>query len=321
VTETPDSPNPDQPDTTAGTLAPAPLPAVPDGAFGLGRADVGILRLTGEDRFAFLQGLVSNDVAAVSDNRAIWAAFLTPQGKYLHDMVIAALGDALVITCEGARRDDLLRRLRLYRLRSRVDLADVTAEMGCAQVYGSAAADRFALAAEAGAAAPQGEGVALVDPRHPALGVSLIGPRDWLDGMLAGLPTGDHDDWEAIRLDLGIPDGSRDLIIDKSILLENGFDELNGVSWSKGCYMGQELTARTKYRGLVKKRLMPVRVDGPPPPPGTPLMLDGREMGEIRSGQGTRALALVRLEAAVDGRPLIAGDATVTPLKPAWARF
>jgi folate-binding protein YgfZ len=122
-----------------------------------------------------------------------------------------------------------------------------------------------------------------------------------------------------------VPDGSRDLVVDKSILLESGFDELDGVDWQKGCYMGQELTARTKYRGLIRKRLMPVRVEGPLPPPGTLVMLGDKEAGEMRSGRDGLALALLRLEAVETagsgGPPLLAGEARLTPAKPSWARF
>ena len=105
-----------------------------------------------------------------------------------------------------------------------------------------------------------------------------------------GSSAGNTDDYDLPRLTLGLPDGSRDLILEKSILLESGFDELHGVDWKKGCYMGQELTARTKYRGLIKKRLVPVTVDGPLPEPGTPVMADGKEIGEVRSGRGAACL-------------------------------
>src|SRR5439155_21735167 len=96
----------------------------------------------------------------------------------------------------------------------------------------------------------------------------------------AGLAEAGFDSYDRLRLSLGIPDGSRDLVLEKSILLEAGFDELNGVDWQKGCYIGQELTARTKYRGLIKKRLMPVEIGGPAPLPGTIVTCDGREVGE-----------------------------------------
>jgi hypothetical protein len=115
-----------------------------------------------------------------------------------------------------------------------------------------------------------------------------------------------------------LPDGSRDLESEKSILLEAGFDELNGVSWSKGCYMGQELTARTKYRGLVKRRLVPVRIDGEVPAPGAPLLRDGREVGTMRSASGPQGMAVVRLE-ALDSA-LTSDGSTVTPFVPDWMR-
>ena len=105
----------------------------------------------------------------------------------------------------------------------------------------------------------------------------------------------------------------------RSLLLESNFVELSGVAFDKGCYVGQELTARTKYRALVRKRLLPVHVDGPLPVPGTPLMLVGREAGEMRSGLGERGIALVRLEALKDGMPVLeAGESRVTPEWPDW---
>ena len=116
-----------------------------------------------------------------------------------------------------------------------------------------------------------------------------------------------------------MPDGSRDLQVEKALLLENGFDELNGVDWKKGCYMGQELTARTKYRALIRKRLFPVKVEGPLPEPGTPVHRDGEEVGEVRSGTGDRALAMLRLDAArADGTALMAGATRIVPEIPDW---
>ena len=128
--------------------------------------------------------------------------------------------------------------------------------------------------------------------------------------------------WDRRRLALGLPDGSRDLVVEKSVLLENGFDEMNGVDWKKGCYMGQELTARSKYRGLAKKRLTPVIIDGPPPEAGTPVTLDGAEAGEMRSHAGELGLAMLRLDIleqlAGGAATLSAGDARLTPREPAW---
>lgn len=282
----------------------------------------GVLSVGGPDRAAFLQGLVSNDVMRVTPQRAVWAALLTPQGKYLHDFCIAALGDELLLECEAERRDDLLRRLRPYRLRSRVTLEDRSGSLAVAALVGPAAARALDLPEEPGAAEPMAGGVAFVDPRHAALGLRLILPREAAETALASFPRGGADDWDAARLALGVPDGSRDLVPEKSILLENGFDELHGVAWDKGCWMGQELTARTKYRALIRKRLLPVEVAGPLPGPGTPVFLGEREAGELRSGRAGQALALLRLEdveqAAADGLAFRAGDATLSPRRPSW---
>ncbi len=113
-----------------------------------------------------------------------------------------------------------------------------------------------------------------------------------------------------------MPDGSRDLVPEKSILLESGFEELNGVDFQKGCYIGQELTARTKYRGLIKKRLFPVRIDGPTPEPGALIMQGGKEAGEMRSARDNLGLALLRLEAVAENRPLSTDSCKITPLRP-----
>jgi folate-binding protein YgfZ len=286
----------------------------------------GLLVVAGEDRRVFLQGLISNDIEKVAPGRAIHAALLTAQGKYLHDFFIAALGETLVLDGEVARLADLQRRLTLYKLRAKVTLAAAAPDLAVFAAFGTAAPGALELPEVAGAARQYAGGVAFVDPRLASIGARLIAPRASGEAALreAGFAAADFDAYDRMRLAHGIPDGSRDLVVEKSILLEAGFDELNGVDWQKGCYVGQELTARTKYRGLIKKRLMPVRVDGVLPPPGTPITLDGQDAGELRSGRDGIALALLRLEAvatAAAGRSLRAGEASLTPLKPEWARL
>jgi len=286
--------------------------------------DRGVLAIRGEDRVAFLQGLVSNDVAAVAPDRAIHAAFLTPQGKYLHDFFIVERGEALLLDCEVERRADLMRRLKIYKLRARVEIADETESWAVAAIHGEGAVAAIGGGAIPGAALPFAGGVAYVDPRLAALGARAIVPADRAEESLAaaGLEAADRRDWDALRLSLGVPDGSRDLEVEKSTLMESGFDELNGISWQKGCYMGQELTARTKYRGLVKRRLVPIALDGPPPAAGTAITRDGKPVGEVRSGLaldgGGRALALIRLEVLKDDSPLDASGISVRPHRPAW---
>lgn len=288
----------------------------------------GILAIDGPDRAAFLQGLVSNDVTFAGPSRAIYAAFLTPQGKYLHDFFIVELGGKLLIDCEAGRLADLQRRLKMYKLRSKIALEDLSAQYSVTAAFGQGAPEALGLpAGGAGAATEFGGGVVFTDPRLPALGARAILPRGTEASVLeaAGFKAAEVADYDRLRLEAGVPDGSRDLIVEKAILLENNLDELNAISWQKGCYMGQELTARTRYRGLVRKRLFPVIVEGALPEPGTTVMLGDKEAGEMRSGSGDRALALLRLEeierAQAEGIPLLAGEAKLTPVKPGWVNF
>tara|TARA_R110000868_G_scaffold271047_2_gene530536 strand:+ start:2545 stop:3450 length:906 start_codon:yes stop_codon:yes gene_type:complete len=285
--------------------------------------DRGVLALTGDDARSFLQGLISNDINKVTPTHAIHAALLTPQGKYLHDFFIAETADGtLLLDGERARLDDLAKRLKLYKLRAKVTIEDQSEQWRVAALPGGAGAD--ILGSDAGAALAKDGGVLFVDPRLTALGGRAILPTDSAEATLSGLglATGDRTTYDLLRLGLGVPDGSRDMVVDKSILLESGFDELNGVDWKKGCYMGQELTARTKYRGLIKKRLLPVEIEGALPEAGTPITLDGKEVGEVRStaatGSGGRGLALIRLE-HLEAGPFEAAGAKVTPRKPDWA--
>ncbi len=289
--------------------------------------DRGVVAVGGEDRAAFLQGLVSNDVLRVGEARAAYALLLTPQGKFLHDFRMVESGGVLLLDPETERRAELLRRLKMHKLRSKITLEDRAEGMAVVALFGGDALARLGLPEEPGAALPFAGGVAFADPRLPALGARAFLPREGLAAALegAGFAPAGAEDYDRHRIALGVPDGSRDLIPEKSIPLENDLDDLNAISWDKGCYMGQELTARTKYRALIKKKLFPVAVDGPLPAPGTPVTLDGREVGELRSGSDSTALALLRLEdvarAEQDGTPLKAGDSTVTPRKPGWASF
>ena len=290
-------------------------------------AERALLALTGVDARDFLQGIVSNDVARAGPGRAIYAALLTPQGKFLHDFLIVERDGALLADGERARIDDLKRRLLFYRLRAKVEIAELGADDKVFALLGSGAAAALGLDAEPGAAGPFAGGVVCVDPRLAALGVRAYLPAADAPAALAaaGFRSGDPADYERLRLSLAVPDGSRDIPVDKGFLLESNFEELNGIDFQKGCYVGQELTARTKYRGTIRKRLFGVEVDGPLPEPGTPIKLGDVEVGTMRSGLGAAGLALLRLEqverAAAAGQKLTAAGATLTPVKPDWADF
>lgn len=290
--------------------------------------DRGVVVVTGEDRRAFLQGLISNDANRVDEARSIYAAFLTPQGKYLHDFFVAAIGDGLALDCEAERASDLARRLRIYKLRSKVGIEDRTADWVAAALIGDGAAEAVGLPGdEPGATRPFCGGVAFIDPRLAEAGARAILPREGalqrLEG--AGFAADTLPAYDRLRLRLGLADGSRDMDLERTILLECGFDELHGVDWEKGCFLGQELTARTKYRALIKKRLVPVEVEGPLPPRGAPIVQDGREVGEMRSGAGGLGLAMLRLEALGEqgGQmgPLVAGEARLIPRPPSWLKL
>jgi folate-binding protein YgfZ len=284
--------------------------------------DRGVLAVSGPDRRPFLQGLVSNDVDKVSPTASRYAALLTAQGKYLHDFIMVETGESIWLDAEAARLGDLKRRLSMYRLRARVSL-DERSDLAVAAIFGAGEAAIFGLPSEPGAARPFGTGVVFIDPRLASLGARAILPRENARAALAnaGIAETGFDIYDRLRLSLGIPDGSRDLVLEKSILLESGFDELNGVDWQKGCYIGQELTARTKYRGLVKRRLTPVRIEGPVPPPGVAVTADGREIGEMRSSRDGCGLALLRIEPVREGKMLVAGETILVPVTPAWMRL
>ncbi len=286
----------------------------------------GLVTVAGEDRAEFLQGLISNDITHIGPARVIWAALLTPQGKYLHDFFVAELNGTVYLDCEADRLMDLGQRLSRYKLRARINLG-IAEDFIVAVMPGKAALGRLGLPEEPGAATAFGGGIVYADPRLAHAGARAILPKEGGEAALraAGFEAGSRDEYDVLRLALGLSDGSRDLVVEKSILLESNFDELHGVDWDKGCYMGQELTARTKYRGLIKKRLMPVDIDGEIPPPGTPVTLAGKDVGEIRSARDGRGLALLRLEQvervmAGDGE-FVSGDARLTPRKPDWAAY
>jgi folate-binding protein YgfZ len=288
--------------------------------------DRGIVMITGEDRSPFLQGLISNDVTHVSGTRSVYAAFLTPQGKYLHDFFVAEIADGLVLECERERAGDLVRRLRVYKLRSKVAVEDVSADWAVAALIGEDAARSVGLGdGQSGAAVPFAGGVAFVDPRLAEAGVRAILPRAEAAQRLeeAGFAAEAPAAYDALRIGLGLADGSRDMEPERTVLLECGFDELHGVDWEKGCFLGQELTARTRYRSLVRKRLVPVELDGSLPAPGTPVLRDGREVGDMRSGADGLGLAMLRLEALGEGgtAPLTAGEARLTPRLPSWIKL
>lgn len=280
----------------------------------------GLVSVAGADRQMFLQGLISQDVDRISAAHAAYGALLTPQGKYLHDFCIAEIGDRLILDGEAGRIDELISRMARFKLRAKVDLAPAD-DFTVFAVIGQDATSTLDLPDEAGAARRLGDGIAFVDPRSADLGCRLILPTADAPAILAELtlPETTFAEYDRARIRLGIPDGVRDMDVEKSILLECNFDTLNGIDWDKGCYIGQEVTARTKYRGLIKRRLVPVSVGGSTPASGTAILAGDQKVGEIRSIRDGLAIASLRLDAlenARKGDQLTADGATISPLSP-----
>lgn len=278
-------------------------------------AERGVLAISGEPARDFLQGLITNDIQKVSPSRAIYGALLTPQGKFLHDFFIVEHKDRFLLDCNAERMPDLIKRLTMYRMRSKVEITDESDkwDVGAMLPVGEMDAP--------GTTKTRFDGVSYVDPRHAGLGERTIRLVDEDDTFPADVAQQDKNraDYEAVRIALGIPETGKDLIADKSMPLESGFDELHGVDFEKGCYVGQEVTARMKHRNLVKKRLFPVAIEGDVPA-GTVVKSGDVDAGELRSAINGRGIALLRLDLAEKGG-LMAGDAAVTPEKPDWAEF
>lgn len=239
-------------------------------------SDRALIVVTGSERVSFLNGLLTNSLTAVEQGAVVYACLLTPQGKFLFDFFVRAEGDRVLLEVDAARRADCLRRLSLYKLRADVSLA---------------AEDGYCVVAGFDAPMPAA-GSAFADPRHPQMGWRGWWPKE------GALPATDPAEaYHRHRIALGVPDGGTDLEPERSILLEFNLDSLNAIDFQKGCYIGQELTARTKYRAVLKRKAEPVRLDGPVPPPGTPILANGKEAGELRSAVPGLGLALIRLDA------------------------
>ena len=241
--------------------------------------DRSIIAVTGADREEFLQGLVTNDIARAKDGLA-YAALLTPQGKLIADFFLKGEPDRILIDVAADVAPQLFQRLSMYKLRADVALAE--ADVKVSRGTGPA---------------PEG---ALPDPRHPALGWRLYGAAEGDDGS----------DWTAIRVEHLIPEWGSELG-PESYVLEAGFERLNGVDFRKGCYVGQEVTARMKHKTELRKGFARVAIEGPAGP-GTEITSGEKIVGTLHSRAGDRAIAWLRFDRASE--EMQAGEARVTRL-------
>ncbi len=248
-----------------------------------------LIRVAGPDARPFLHNLLTQDVETLAPGQLRFGALLSPPGRLLFDLFLWGEADAVVLDVATDRRDALLQRLAMYRLRAQVAVE---------------ADDRPVFAAWGGDL-PDGF---VADPRIPGLGGRRPGGAATVDAT--------EDDWQAHRLSVGVPDPTADAPSDKTYPIEANFDLLNGIDFQKGCYVGQETTSRMKRRGVIKTRMLPIAFDGPPPPFGSEILNGELRAGEVLSGQDGGAMALLRLD-RLDGG-LTVDDQAIRVRWPAW---
>ena len=268
-----------------------------------------VLSIGGADARKFLQGLITNDIGKAQGSRAIHAALLSPQGKILFDFFLVADGDGFLVDVARDKAGELAKRLGFYRLRAAVEIGE---EPSCE------------VAASWGATptAPNGA-VVYADPRLPELGCRSLLPA--MSPAEFGCEPATEQDYHAFRIGLGVPEGGRDYAFGDAFPHEALFDQLNGVDFNKGCFVGQEVVSRMEHRGTVRKRIVPVASDAPLPPPGTSIEAGGVALGTLGSVSGSSGLALIRLDRAEEvlaqGQTLTAAGIGVTLRRPAFVRF
>ena len=278
--------------------------------------DRGVIKVAGDDARKFLNGLVSNDMAKVAPGNARFAALLTPQGKIIVDFIIAEAepddGGGFFLDCPRALAPALRDKLTFYKLRAKVTADDLSAALGVMVVWDGTALSEF--------------GLSYADPRLPALGSRTILPPDLvaeaatdLGAALAGAEA-----YDAHRVALGVPRGGEDFIYGDAFPHEADMDQLAGVDFQKGCYVGQEVVSRVEHRGSARSRIVPIAYEFAPQT-GLPVMAGEKEVGTLMSATKGHGLAMVRLDRVADalatGTPLLCGNLPVRLVKPAWARF
>ena len=284
----------------------------------------GILSVSGIDSLAFLQGIVTNDVERVSSSHSIYAAILSPQGKYLSDFFIVKFGSGFLLDCPANQINELTKRLSTYRLRAKVDIEDQSKIYNVISVIGKKAHSDTGLSEIPGKTVPFSEGMVFVDPRLIELGIRAILPTTSTQKFLNkfGYSAESMASYKAAQFSLGVPDGGDDKILKQAFPLEVGFDELNAISFDKGCYIGQEVTTRMKIRKLVKKRLVPMVFSGSAPKPGSTIRKQDMRAGQIFAASGGAGRAMLRLEildqVLNEGTKLVAEETTLKVRKPSW---
>ena len=267
--------------------------------------DRAVIALSGPEARPFLQGLVTNDIAGgQAPGSGLYTALLSPQGKILFDFFVTEGDGALLLDVARDSADTLLKKLKVYRLRAKVEV-EARPQLGVYLNLKGHPDNRLTLYVE--------RAVSFADPRLPELGVRSIGSRAEMPANLPG-PREYHEE----RIRLGVPEGG-DFGTEKIFALDAGLEELNGVSFTKGCYVGQELTSRMKHRATARKRILGVAADAALPASGGTVRRGETEIGELLSSHGAHGFALVRLDRLdeAEGDTKV-GEISVALTKPAW---
>ena len=270
----------------------------------------GVLRVAGPDARKYLQGLITSDIGKAQEGEAVHAGLLSPQGKILFDFFVVGADGGYLIDAAQEKAGELAKRLAFYRLRAQVEIGEEAA-LAVAAAWGGAPR------------APEGA-IVYSDPRLPELGFRILLQAGSNVGDL-GCAAATEVDYHAMRIRLGVPEGGLDYGFGEAFPHEALFDQLNGVDFAKGCYVGQEVVSRMEHRGTARKRIVPVEGEARLPASGTSIDAGGLPIGTLGSVSGTSGLALIRLdraeEALARGTPLMVADVNITLRRPDFARF
>ena len=279
--------------------------------------DRGVIKVIGDDARKFLHGLVTADVLDVRPGTARFCALLTPQGKIIGDFFLTeapqAEGGGFFLDIPRALAATLLDKLNLYKLRAKVLIEDLSEILGVLAVWDGSATTKAK------------QGLCYADPRLPALGcrVMLAPHRAAAAASELGAALVSAEDYEAHRIALGVPRGGVDFAYGDAFPHEADMDQLGGIDFAKGCYVGQEVVSRIEHRGIARTRAVALRYDGATPESGAPVTVGERQVGTMGSAARGRGIALIRLDrvAEADATALAAGGIPIRLIKPDWARF
>jgi folate-binding protein YgfZ len=279
--------------------------------------DRGVVKVAGADARSFLNGMLTTDVTKVTPGQARFGALLTPQGKIIVDCIVAEApaedGGGFFLDCPKALAIELMQKLHFYKLRAKVICEDLSAGLGVLAIWDGSGDSEY--------------GLLYADPRLPALGQRMMLPphleKDAAEDL--GAELADARAYEAHRIALGVPRGGLDFTYGDAFPHETDMDQLAGVDFDKGCYVGQEVVSRMEHRGSARNRIVPVTAESFAPDAGVPVMAGDKQIGTTGSHADGRGLAMIRLDRLADARaagtPLIAGGVPIEARKPDWAKF